>query len=105
MDKKEINAIIERQIRQQRWAERPQQLRDVYDSISGDMGRQCALAGHRHRSQVNATRMLLILLFLLTTPFSIKALTRDYPCRFVADNGVYVPTGVIESIDIIFNKQ
>ncbi len=105
MNKKEINAIIERQIRQQRWAEMPQQLHEVCDSISGEMARQCTVAGRRHRSQVNATRILLILLFLLTTPFSIKALTRDYPCRFVAENGVYVPTGVIENIDILFCKQ
>ena len=105
MDKKEIYSMMERQVRHQRWADAPSRLRGVYDTLSGDMARSCTSADSHHRSQVNATRMLLILLFLLTTPFSIKALTRDYPCRFVADNGVYVPTGVVENLDHFFGKQ
>ena len=105
MDKTEINTIMERQVRRQRWNEAPARLHNVYDSISGEMGHSCILVDNHHHRQVNATRTLLVFLLLLTAPFSLKTLTRDYPYRFVAENGVEVTTGVIESLDILFGKQ
>ena len=105
MDKTEIKTIIERQVRQQRWNETPARLRGIYDSFSDDMGHSCTSAGIRHHSQVNTSLTLLVLLLMLTAPFSLKSLTRDYPCRFIAQNKVELSVGVIESLDMFFCKQ
>lgn len=104
MDTREINRLVERQSRHSRWNTAPYRLHSVYGVMSQGMERQCASAGSRHHSRVNAARTVLVFLLLLTAPLSIKALTRDYPYRYVAQNDVEVSVGVIEGLDILFYK-
>lgn len=105
MDKVQIDKMIERQSRRSQWQDAPACLQSAYDGLSHDMQRQCTSTNSHHNSQVNVTRLALVTLMLLTAPFSLKALTRDYPYQFVEQNGVKATVGVVESLNLLFGKE
>lgn len=101
----EIERIIERRSRSSRWNTVPDRLNALYGNVSQEMHHSCYSAESHHHSQVNSTRMMLVILFLLTVPFSIKVLNLDYTYGYVAQNKVDVSVGIIEELDILFGKQ
>lgn len=99
MKKKNKSKVQEREVHRVQWDTMPSQLHAVYDDMSTKMTASCLDANRRHNKRVSVVRTVLVMLFLVTVPFSIKALTRDYPYEFMAQNKVEMPVGVIENLD------